>query len=104
MIKPAQHGSQFQSRSMQIHCVMPRPDEVIGQSIVYETAGALEAYRVCSEANEAIAAEHVQQIGQLKLARKGLTEAGQAQRNIADMRQEMLADDAELKSYLENKK
>lgn len=76
-----------------IHCVLPRPDEVVGQSIVYTSAHALEAYRVCSEANEAIASEHVQQIGQLKLARKGLTEAGQAQRHIADMKQEMLDDE-----------
>ncbi len=76
-----------------LNCVMPRPDEVVGQSIVYMTADALEAYRVCSEANEGIASEHVLQIGQLKLARKGLTEAGRAQRNIADMREEMLRDE-----------
>ncbi len=76
-----------------IHCVLPLPDEVIGQSIVYETSHALEAYRVCSEANEAIVIQHALQIGQLKLARKGLTEAGQAQRRIADMRQTMLEDE-----------
>ncbi len=76
-----------------IHCVPPRPDEVIGQSIVYTTAHALEAYRVCSAANEAIVTEHVAQIGQLKIARKGLVEAGLAQRHIADMRAEMLRDE-----------
>ena len=76
-----------------IHCVMPRPDEMVGQSIVYETAHALEAYRVCSEANEAIASEHTLQINQLKISRKGLTEAGQAQRSIAQMKQEMLDDE-----------
>ena len=76
-----------------LHCVMPLPDAVVGQSITYETASALEAYRVCSEANEAIAKEHVAQIGQLKIARKGLTEAGQAQRNIASMKEEMLQDE-----------
>lgn len=76
-----------------IHCVLPRPDEVVGQSITYESAGPLEAYRVCSEANEAMVTEHALQIGQLKLARKGLTEAGQSQRNIADMRQTMLQDE-----------
>jgi len=53
----------------------------------------LEDYRQCSEANEAIAGEHVLQIGQLKLARKGLTEAGQAQRRIADMKETMLQDE-----------
>jgi hypothetical protein len=72
---------------------MPLPDEVVGQSIVYETAHALEAYRVCSEANEALVAEHAAQIQQLKVARLNLTEAGQAQRHIADMRQEMLQDE-----------
>ena len=76
-----------------IHCILPRPDEVIGQSIIYETAHALEAYRVCSEANEDIVSEHALQIHQLKLARKGLTEAGQAQRHIANMKQEMLNDE-----------
>lgn len=76
-----------------IHCVLPLPDEVIGQSIVYETSLALEAYRVCAEANEDIVSEHALQIHQLKLARKGLTEAGQAQRRIADMKQEMLDDE-----------
>ena len=76
-----------------IHCVMPLPDKVVGQSIVYETSHALEAYRLCSEANEAIVIQHVLQIGQLKLARKGLTEAGQSQRRIADMRQIMLEDE-----------
>ncbi len=76
-----------------LHCVMPLPDEVIGQSIVYNTSHALEAYRVCTEANAAIATEHVLQIAQLKLARQGLTEAGQAQSNIAAMKQQMLDDE-----------
>ncbi len=66
-----------------------------GDEVVYDKASLndLNAYRVCSEANEAIAGEHALQIGQLKLARKGLTEAGRAQRNIADMREEMLRDE-----------
>lgn len=72
---------------------MPLPDEVVGQSIVYETAHALEAYRVCSEANAAIAQEHVSQIGQLKIARKGLVEAGQSQRAISDMKSEIIAEE-----------
>jgi len=67
-----------------IHCVLPRPDDVIGQSITYTTAHGLEAYRVCSEANEAIVIEHAAQIGQLKIARKGLVEAGRSQRRISD--------------------
>jgi len=62
---------------------------------VYDKAGLndLNAYRQCSEANEGIAGEHALQIGQLKIARKGLVEAGLAQRHIADMREEMLKDE-----------
>jgi len=76
-----------------IHCVLPRPDEIVGQSITYTTAHALEAYRVCAEANEAIVTEHALQIDQLKIARKGLVEAGAAQRRICDMKQEMLEEE-----------
>jgi len=73
----------------------PLPTESSDSTITYDVAGMndLEDYRQCSEANEAIAGEHVLQIGQLKLARKGLTEAGQAQRRIADMKQIMLEDE-----------
>ncbi len=76
-----------------LRCVMPLPDEIQGQSIKYDSAAALEAYRVCSEANAAIAAEHAKQIDQLKIARKALVDAGIAQRNIATMKQEMLDDE-----------
>jgi hypothetical protein len=48
---------------------------------------------VCSEANEALVDQHSAQIAQLKIARKGLVEAGIAQRNIADMRETMLIDE-----------
>lgn len=70
----------------------PSPNEVIGDSIVYNNAGTnnLETYRACSEGNAAIVDEHALQIGQLKLARKGLTEAGQAQRNISIMLKEQM--------------
>ena len=73
----------------------PLPDEVVGEDIVYSNAGAnrLDAYRVCSEANEAIVNEHVQQIAELKVVRKELTGAGRAQQGIADMRLEMLEDE-----------
>ena len=73
----------------------PYPSEVYKTHVVYDKAelNTLDAYKKCSEANEAIANEHALQIGQLKLARKGLTEAGQAQRNIADMKEEMLRDE-----------
>lgn len=73
----------------------PLPSESYNTHVVYDKAGLndLNAYRVCSEANEGIATEHVLQIGQLKIARKGLVEAGQSQRNIADMREQMLKDE-----------
>jgi len=73
----------------------PLPSESHNTHVVYDKAGLndLNAYRRCSEANEAIVTEHALQIGQLKLARKGLVEAGQAQRHIADMREEMLRDE-----------
>ena len=73
----------------------PYPSEVYKTHVVYDKAGfnALDDYKKCSEDNEAIVNEHALQIGQLKLARKGLTEAGQAQRNISDMREQMLADE-----------
>jgi len=68
---------------------------MVEEGIVYSVDGVnkLEAYRTCSEANEVIGSEHAAQIGQLKLARKGLVEAGQAQRRIADMKQTMLDDE-----------
>ena len=61
-------------------------------TISYDEDGsnALEAYRACSEDNTDIVYQHAAQILQLKIARKGLTEAGIAQRNIADMKQDML--------------
>ena len=73
----------------------PFPSETYPTHVVYDKSGLndLDAYRTCSEANEGIAIEHALQIHQLKLARKGLTEAGQAQRRIADMKQEMLDDE-----------
>jgi len=73
----------------------PLPTEVTDTYVVYDKAGLndLNAYRQCSEANEGIAGEHALQIGQLKIARKGLVEAGLAQRHIADMREEMLKDE-----------
>ena len=76
-----------------LHCVLPRPDEIVGQSIIYTSAHGLEAYRVCSEANAAIVTEHALQIGQLKIARKGLVEAGAAQRRITDMHKQMLEEE-----------
>ena len=73
----------------------PMPSGAIEAEIVYDQDGvnALEVYRICSEANQANVDEHAAQIAQLKIARRGLTEAGQAQRNIATMRAEMLEEE-----------
>ena len=73
----------------------PLPTESYPTHVVYDKASLndLNAYRQCSEANEGIAGEHANQVDQLKIVRKNLTEAGRAQRNIADMKQEMLDDE-----------
>ena len=73
----------------------PFPSDFNDSQVVYDQSGVnnLEAYRLCSEANENIANENAAMVDQLKLARKGLTEAGRSQRNIADLRQEMLEDE-----------
>ena len=70
----------------------PLPSSFTIDTIVYDESGAnaLEAYRACAEDNKDLVIEHAAQIRQLKIARKGLTEAGIAQRNISDMRQEIL--------------
>ena len=72
----------------------PFPSDFNDEVVTYDKAGTndLNDYRQCSEANEAIAGEHAKQIDQLKISRKGLTEAGQAQRRIADMKQTMITD------------
>ena len=56
----------------------PLPAEVVGETIIYDNSGtnALEDYRTCSEANEAIVSEHAAQIAELKVVRKALVEAG----------------------------
>ena len=73
----------------------PLPSEATDAFIVYDETGvnALEVYRTCSEANEANVNQHAAQILQLKVARKSLVEAGKAQRNIANMKQEMLEEE-----------
>ncbi len=73
----------------------PLPTRATAVEIVYDEAGvnALEVYRVCSEANQDNVDEHAAQIMQLKVARNALVDAGKAQRNIADMRAEMLEDE-----------
>ena len=73
----------------------PFPYTFTDTEVTYDKSGTndLNDYRICSEANQAIASEHALQIDQLKISRKGLTEAGQAQRRIADMKQTMLEDE-----------
>ena len=80
----------------------PMPTESSETGVVYDKSGLndLNAYRQCSEVNEAIASEHAKQIDQLKISRKGLTEAGQAQRRIADMKQTMLNDERRHNLYM----
>lgn len=70
----------------------PLPAESTSQGIWYDLEGvnALEAYRLAAEGNMAIADAHADQIESLNEAVGYLVEAGQAQRRIADMRQEIL--------------
>lgn len=80
----------------------PYPSEHTNVGVVYDSPGvnALEAYRVCSESNEANVDEHASQIMQLKIARQRLTDAGQAQLNISTMRAEMLEDERKYQFWL----
>ena len=73
----------------------PLPGEVVGNAIVYDLQGTndLEAYRVCAEANQGIADQNAAQVDDLKQVRASLTSAGAHQRNIAQMRLEMLEDE-----------
>lgn len=73
----------------------PLPDSATKEHITYSKAGsnALDDYRLCSEDNKDLVDEHAAQIDQLKISRKGLTEAGIVQRNIADMKETMLRDE-----------
>ena len=80
----------------------PMPTEVVGESVIYDNAGlnVLDRYRVCAEANHDIAAEHALQIGQLKIARASLVDAGQSQRMIAEMRSEQLDDERKHNTWM----
>ena len=70
----------------------PLPTESSDSGATYSLEGLnqLNAYRVCSESNELNMDEHAAQIGQLKISRKGLTEAGQAQYRISQMLEQII--------------
>lgn len=79
---------------------VPLPEWPVPESTTATTATythqqilALDAYKTASEANAAIANEHAAQIRELQSAIYSLIVAGQGQRTIADMRQEMLQDE-----------
>ena len=73
----------------------PLPSGADDVGATYDKSGMndLNDYRKCSEDNASIVDEHAKQIGELKVVRRSLSEAGQAQRNIATMKQEMLDDE-----------
>lgn len=82
--------------SMPLDCgSFPLPSEDYKTHVVYDkpTFNDLNDYRRCSEANAAIVTQHALQISQLKIARKGLVEAGAAQRRITDMHKQMLEEE-----------
>lgn len=79
----------------------PMPDSTTDSVAIYDKAGMneLNAYRKCGDDQAKLVDEHSQQIDELKIVRKSLTEAGQAQANIASMKQEMLDDERKHNFY-----
>jgi len=77
------------------------PDSVAGGDIVYSNAGVndLDAYRTCSEANAGIAGENAKTVDELKIARKALVEAGQAQRAVAELRSQIIEDERQARMW-----
>ena len=75
--------------------LFPDPTEVIGDSVVYDNAAIneLQDYWQCSDDNEEIIVLHAAQIAELKIARKELVAAGQAQKHLTDMAREALKDE-----------
>jgi len=61
--------------------------------------GRIQAMRDCADANYDIASEHVIQIEHMRDSVQNLTDAGQAQYNIAQMKQEMLDDERKHNFY-----
>ena len=61
--------------------------------------GRVDAMRECAMANYDIASEHVVQIESMRDAVGNLIEAGQHQRRIAEMKQEMLDDERKSSLY-----
>ena len=55
--------------------------------------GRIDAMRECAMANYDIASEHIVQIESMRDATRDLVDAGQHQRRIAEMKQEMLNDE-----------
>lgn len=77
----------------------PLPDKPIpdiqGDTFVYDGQGTaeLDQYFILAEACEKIANAHAKQIDQLKQAASSLVEAGKAQRRVADLRAEIIAEE-----------
>ena len=76
--------------------------EVFDEQVATYTLGqvrALDAFRTTSEANYGIAREHASAIDAQTQAIVSLVEAGKAQRTLADMRTEMLAEERRSRLY-----
>ncbi len=73
----------------------PLPCDELPAPVVLDEIGKgrIAAMRECAMANYDIASEHVTQIEQMRLATHDLIDAGQHQRRIAEMKQEMLDDE-----------
>lgn len=77
------------------------PVEVTDTAAVFDRQGVLclDSYYEIAEANTDIAAEQAEQVDDLKQAASDLVEAGQAQRRVADIRQEILEDERKAHFY-----
>lgn len=73
----------------------PLPCDELPAPVVLDEIGQgrIEAMRECAMANYDIASEHIVQIESMRDATQSLVEAGQHQRRIAEMKQEMLDDE-----------
>ena len=73
----------------------PQPASFDDNTITYDASGVgeLDAYRDRAEANTIVADSHADQVIELKAATRALVEAGKAQRRVADLNKEILADE-----------
>ena len=75
--------------------VWPDPVFFDAETVTFDLDGArtLTEFQVTAQTNTELAAELAKQVNQLQTASQALTEAGQAQRVVADLRSEILVEE-----------